>query len=223
VATCFKHPFFEEDEMELKFETLGNATLQLFENGTPLLATDPWLKGSAYFGSWGLDHPLTPSQIQNVVRSPYIWVSHGHPDHLHSESIQLLSKRSRILLPNHYDPEIKASFESKGFQVQTLRFKEWTRLTPSVRVICLEKMNQDAILMVEAGDALIVNLNDSPLHGEGPFIKKWIRSYPKSFLLALCSIDADMIHKQKEQERPAWDSFHGAPERSDEDGGIRLF
>lgn len=180
--------------MGLKFETLGNATLQLFENDKPLLATDPWLKGTAYFGSWGLDHPLTELQIQNVVQSPYIWISHGHPDHLHPESIKLLSENSRILLPDHYDPEIKESFESKGFPVQVLKFKEWTQLTPKVRVMCLENMNQDAILIIKAGDALIVNLNDSPLHGEGPFLRELIRLYEKSYLLALCSIDADMIN-----------------------------
>ena len=37
--------------MELGFETIGNATLIAFDNG-PVLATDPWIAGSAYFGSW---------------------------------------------------------------------------------------------------------------------------------------------------------------------------
>lgn len=187
--------------MDLKFETLGNATLQLFESGAPLLATDPWLKGTAYFGSWGLDHPLTESQIQNVIRSPYLWISHGHPDHLHPESIKMLSPKSLILLPDHYHPEIKESFESKGFHVRVMKFKEWIRLTPSVRVMCLENMNQDAILIIEAGETLIVNLNDSPLHGEGPFLKKLIRSYRTAYLLALCSIDADMFNKVDRQGR----------------------
>jgi len=185
--------------MGLKFETLGNATLQLFEDDRPVLATDPWLKGTAYFGSWGLDHPLTESQIRNVIQSPYIWISHGHPDHLHPESIEMLSRKSLIFLPNHYHPEIQESLVSKGFRVEVLKFKEWTRLTPTLRVICLENMNQDAILIIEAGDALIVNLNDSPLHGEGPFLKALIRSYKKSYLLALCSIDADMINIVGEQ------------------------
>ncbi|MBI3802458.1 MAG: MBL fold metallo-hydrolase [Nitrospirae bacterium] len=181
--------------MDLKFETLGNATLQLFENNAPVLATDPWLKGTAYFGSWGLDHPLAESQIRNVIDSPYIWISHGHPDHLHPESVEMLSRQSLILLPDHYDPEIKESFRSKGFRVWVLRFKQWTRLTRNVRVMCLENMNQDAILIIEAGDALIINLNDSPLHGEEPFLKKLIRSYKKTFLLSLCSIDADMFNR----------------------------
>ena len=38
--------------MQLGFETIGNATLIAFDEG-PVLATDPWISGSAYFGSWG--------------------------------------------------------------------------------------------------------------------------------------------------------------------------
>src|SRR3954452_12206658 len=41
--------------MDLGFETIANATLICHDDG-PLLATDPWLSGPAYFGSWGLAH-----------------------------------------------------------------------------------------------------------------------------------------------------------------------
>ena len=37
--------------LECGFETVGNATLILHDGG-PLFATDPWIGGSAYFGSW---------------------------------------------------------------------------------------------------------------------------------------------------------------------------
>src|SRR4051794_31492460 len=36
---------------ELGFDTIGNATLIAYDGG-PVLATDPWLDGPAYFGSW---------------------------------------------------------------------------------------------------------------------------------------------------------------------------
>jgi hypothetical protein len=38
-------------DARIKFETLGNATLQVFEADRPVLATDPWLVGTAYFGA----------------------------------------------------------------------------------------------------------------------------------------------------------------------------
>ena len=52
--------------MNESFETLGNATLQLFADGRPVLATDPWLVGTCYFGSWALDHALTDQQIRRA-------------------------------------------------------------------------------------------------------------------------------------------------------------
>src|ERR1700730_11394550 len=102
---------------------MGNALLQLcHSNGQPVLSTDPWLKGTCYFGSWAVDHALTESQIQKVISSRFIWISHGHPDHLHLESLQLFPRdgRPRILLPNHYSSEIRKFLESEGFLVQVL-------------------------------------------------------------------------------------------------------
>jgi hypothetical protein len=43
--------FLPMREHSMKFETLGNATLQFFRDGHPVLATDPWLKGTCYFSS----------------------------------------------------------------------------------------------------------------------------------------------------------------------------
>jgi len=48
--------------MQLGFETIGNATLIAFE-GRPVLATDPWIAGAPYFGSWGLSHAIPPEQM----------------------------------------------------------------------------------------------------------------------------------------------------------------
>jgi hypothetical protein len=61
----------------LAFETMGNATLVLLEDEAPLLATDPWLVGTAYFGSWALDHDLTPEQIGRVAAAPDVWTTSG--------------------------------------------------------------------------------------------------------------------------------------------------
>jgi hypothetical protein len=55
-------------------------------------------------------------------------------------------------------------------------------------------MNQDTILFLAVGDTLIVNQNDAPLMGEGPFIKKMVSKFKNSYLLALCSNNADMIN-----------------------------
>ena len=208
--------------MGMQFETFGNAIVQFSEDGKPVLTTDPWLVGTCYFGSWGLERPLTDEQIRRVQESPFVWISHGHPDHLHPESLDLLSpQRTRMLLPDHYDREIHATLTARGFDVTILPFKKWVRLSDRLRVMCLDNENQDGILVVEAGDALVVNLNDSPLCGEGYFLRRLIRRHassrsgerahrpkaeqraesPKTFLLGLCSIDADMLNVVDENGR----------------------
>jgi hypothetical protein len=52
----------------------------------------------------------------------------------------------------------------------------------------------DAILAIEAGGVLLLNKNDSPFCGEDAFFRKLVRRYAQSYLLALCSCDADMIN-----------------------------
>ncbi len=182
--------------MHLGFETLGNATIVFYENDRPILATDPWIEGTCYFGSWALDRPLTEAERQSVVDAEYIWVSHGHPDHLHPDSLALLPKDKKFLLPDHYDPEIRNFIASQGFSVTTMPYRQWHQLSPNIRCLCLDNENQDGMLVVEAGDSLIVNLNDSPLCGEVGFLKKLISQYdrPKTYVASLCAIDADMIN-----------------------------
>jgi hypothetical protein len=182
--------------MSVQFETLGNASVIVFENARPVLATDPWLIGTCYFGSWALDHPLSRLQIQNFIEAGWIWISHGHPDHLHDASLTMLPAGKKFLLPDHYDDDIISNLRERGFDVKVLPYRTWHSLTPAIRVMCIDNVNQDAILLIEADGALIIDMNDSPLCGEFRFLRRLIRRYPreKTFLLALCSVDADMFN-----------------------------
>ena len=182
--------------MRLGCETLGNASLVFREDDHVVLATDPWLVGTCYFGSWGLDRPLTPDELTTMQSSDYIWISHGHPDHFHVQSLALLPKGQKILLPDHYRHDIKTYLEGRGFEVGVLRYREWKQLSPSIRVLCLDNENQDAILLIEAGDNLVVNLNDSPLCGDRSFIREIVSHYDRArtYAAALCSNDADMFN-----------------------------
>ena len=182
--------------MNEKFETLGNATLQLFADDGPVLVTDPWLVGTCYFGSWALDHALTQEQIRNALNSDYVWISHGHPDHLHHESLDFFQPGQKFLLPDHYDPEISHFLSGKGFSVTIMKYREWLQISPTVKIMCLDNINQDAVLIAKIGDALLINLNDSPIAGEEAFLRNLVKKHPnaKTYLAALCSIDADMFN-----------------------------
>jgi len=85
--------------MNLGFETSGNAVL-VFHDSKPVLVTDPWVTGWAYFGSWGLSHEIPEQVMRAILESEFVWISHGHPDHLSPRSLDLLAGKN-FLLPGH--------------------------------------------------------------------------------------------------------------------------
>src|SRR5215207_7911621 len=130
----------------LGFDTIGNATLVAYDE-TPVLATDPWLAGDAYFGSWRLSHAVPDEQVAAIQASPYVWLSHGHPDHMHLPSLNQLRDKT-ILVPDHVGGRIHEYLLGDGFRVEVLRDRQWRALSPRVRVCCIADFNQDATLLV---------------------------------------------------------------------------
>lgn len=179
--------------MNLGFETIGNATLIAYDE-KPVLVTDPWIQGSAYFGSWTLTHAIPDAQRRAILECPYVWFSHGHPDHLNPESVPLF-KGKKILLPNHLNGRIHKDLVSQGFDVEVMPDATWKQISPRVRFMSIADLGQDAICLLDVGGRLIVNTNDCGENGWGTFVRKIVRQYPVSFLMSLSGYgDADMNH-----------------------------
>lgn len=186
--------------MDLGFDTVGNATLVVHDR-RPLLATDPWLEGSAYFGSWGLSHEIPAEQRAAIGECPFLWFSHGHPDHLNPTSLALLRGKT-ILLPDHVGGRIRRDLEAQGENVRVLPDRRWVQLSERVRVLCVADSFQDAILLVDVGGTLVVDLNDASDRGWGRFVRARVREAKRSFLLALASGgDTDLFHFHDESGR----------------------
>ncbi|HBP19890.1 MAG TPA: hypothetical protein DEA08_19130 [Planctomycetes bacterium] len=178
----------------LGFETVGNATV-VVHDGKPLLVTDPWLQGGAYFGSWAMSHEIPPDQRGHIAACRYVWISHGHPDHLSGESLELL-RGKKILLADHAGSRIARDLRELGFDVQVLPSKRWLTLSPRVRVQTLPDYNQDSILLIELDrEVLIQNINDAHDRGWWPYVRRLARGYPEVFLLRINGWgDATMIN-----------------------------
>ena len=181
--------------MKCGFETIGNAILTLYDNGKPVLVTDPWFTPQAYFGSWGQSHEIPPTQMQGILDAEYVWLSHGHPDHLNPESMpQLLGKK--ILLPDHVGKRIHDDLKEQGFDVQVMQDRRWYPLSERIRVYCISDLNQDAVLLAEVNGRLVFNRTDASDHGWENHVRKLIKRYPVSFMMGLSSRygDADMVN-----------------------------
>jgi hypothetical protein len=175
------------------FETIGNATVICYDD-EPILVTDPWIAGSAYFGSWGAPFEIPAAQRDAILRTKYLWLSHGHPDHTNSASLDLLSGKT-ILLPDHAGGRMARDLGQLGFSVQIMPDREWMPLSTNVKAMCIADYNQDAILLVDVGGKLLVDVNDAADRGWGRFVRKIVGGYRESFLLKLFGYgDADMIN-----------------------------
>jgi hypothetical protein len=186
--------------MDLGFETIGNATV-IVHDGGPQLATDPWLDGPAYFGSWALSHEIPDEQRAAIEAAPFLWISHGHPDHLCHATLGKL-RHKQILLPDHVGGRIARELTAEGFQVRVLPDGRWTELSPRLRVCSVADYAQDAALLIDLDGRLIADTNDASDRGAGDFLRRTAAKYEESYLLALTGHgDADLIHFLDEDGR----------------------
>lgn len=189
---------YKMKNIDVGFDTIGNATMICYDR-EPVLATDPWVQGSAYFGSWGLSHEIPEEQMKAIKDCKYIWYSHGHPDHLNWDSIDLFREKT-ILLPDHYGKRIFDGLQQAGYQVKVLADKKWYPLSDKIKVMCFSDIYQDAVLLIDINGTLAVNANDANrLLLWSKSARRVIRSYDRSFLLSLTGHgDAEMINFRDE-------------------------
>ncbi len=187
--------------MDLGFETIGNACLIAHDRG-PVLATDPWLTGAAYFGAWRLSHEVPAAQLANVRACKFLWISHGHPDHLSLPSLEQLRDKT-ILLPDHRGGRIARDLAEMGFRVRTLKCGEWFPVGDRCRIASLANYNQDATIVMDLDGHLVIDANDAGNRGSSRFLDRERRRFTKRTVLACLTGwgDADMINFFDEEGR----------------------
>lgn len=181
--------------MDLGFETCGNATLVVRDRDSPVLVTDPWVSGLQYFGSWSLPYRFTPEQTAAWPKAKWVWVSHGHPDHLNLESLRAFPQAT-ILVPAHRGGRIATELRAAGFKVLDLEDGRWYALSDRVRLLCFADWNQDATALIALGERCgILNLNDGLALGHRARLLAELAPFRRRFVLRLINYgDADMMN-----------------------------
>jgi len=177
----------------LGVQTIGNATLIAYDD-VPILSTDPWMGGDhyAYFGSWHLPYDIPNNIKEDIIKSKYIWFSHGHPDHINHDSLNLF-KNNKILISEHFGSRIYKDLKSENFNVLILKDREWVNLSKNISVMSITTDIQDGILLLRVNNDVFVNLNDAGPYSS-KFIKKQISKFRRRFLLSISSFEADMLN-----------------------------
>tara|TARA_B110000014_G_C20075600_1_gene561404 strand:- start:93 stop:1430 length:1338 start_codon:yes stop_codon:yes gene_type:complete len=177
----------------LGFETIGNATITVFDD-KPVLTTDPWIYGKPYFGSWIHAYKIPNQQLENIKNSKFIWLSHGHPDHIDPDSLDIFKDKT-FLVADHFGDRIFNDL-SKEFKCIKIKSNQWFNISENIRIKSFADWNQDSCLIIEIDKKdIIFNLNDGSALGWSAEIKKIISKYKSRFLLKLINWgDADMIN-----------------------------
>jgi hypothetical protein len=144
--------------MPVKIEYVGHACL-FIDTGDVKLATDPWFHGSSYCGQWHIfPRPVNAGILEG---SEVILISHGHEDHFHAPSLRALPKKAKVFYPYSWYGGTKPFLEQLGFSevVEAMPEKSY-RLTPETTVTYIANA-VDNIIVVESGEAVVVNVNDA--------------------------------------------------------------
>ena len=113
---------YNETEVELRF--LNHAALSMTYKGITLV-TDPWLFGPAFMTGWWLDHTSTEDSIQILKNADFIFISHNHPDHLHTETLELVDRDKKFIVGNFNSKSTEKYLRSLGFNnVNSFQFGE---------------------------------------------------------------------------------------------------
>jgi CMP-N-acetylneuraminate monooxygenase len=111
-----KNPFKDYcGDLAINLRYLNHATIAISFSGITLI-TDPWLFGPAFMTGWWLDQTSTEDSIEILKSADYIFISHNHPDHLHAETLEIVSKDKNIIVGNFSSKSTEKYLKSLGFR-----------------------------------------------------------------------------------------------------------
>jgi len=142
----------------MRIEYLCHSCLYIETEDTSLV-TDPWIKGGAYMNQWQLfPKPVDIAMLRNVKN---ILFSHGHEDHLHSESLGMLPMDARIYFPFQWRKGVKTFLKEMGFNhvTEAVSFKSY-HLSKDTS-ISFVGFALESVIIIEHKGKVIVNINDA--------------------------------------------------------------
>jgi len=152
----------------MRIRSVGHACLDITANGLSFL-TDPWWAGPAYAGQW---HAFPEPRPGDLEERPvdYLYLSHGHEDHLHLPTLRRLPRSATVLVPEFLAGGFADVLQGElGFRdVRVLRHGETVRLGRGVEATCYVNA-ADSMLVLSDGDRVLVDANDA-LHASPPAV-----------------------------------------------------
>lgn len=163
----------------MKITFLSHAALVIETDGITIL-TDPWWVGPSFGEQWW-NYPRSAGAELAGRKIDFIYISHGHNDHLHPETLATLNRDATVIVATgHWLEHVPKEL---GFKVREVGPDEEITLSHNVRARIMPTHSGDTLLAVSDGKEVLLNLNDA-LHSaprgiQNEFLKKLHALYPK--------------------------------------------
>jgi hypothetical protein len=147
------------EEHPLLTRFVGHACLETEVRGKRIVS-DPWWAGPAYTDQW---HPWPRPASEGLEARPidYLYLSHGHEDHLHAATLERLGRGATVLVPAFLTGAMDDYVRSLGFErVVAMQHGQRADLGQGVTATCYVNAI-DSMLVVEDGEEVLVNANDA--------------------------------------------------------------
>lgn len=141
----------------MKVTAIGHASILIDAHGKTLLS-DPWWRGPCFGAQWWI-HPRPCLEALGERRLDYLYVSHGHHDHLHPGTLRTLRERvGTVLVSSRIG--IAGTLRSLGFEVREVDDEEAVDLG-GLEVRIMQTHGDDTLMAVDDGTEVCLNLNDA--------------------------------------------------------------
>jgi hypothetical protein len=152
----------------MRTRCVGHACLEIEAGGLRLL-TDPWWAGPAYTHQWYPWPTPRPDGVQDRALD-YVYLSHGHEDHLHLDTLKQLQRGAVALVPESLSGPMDGFLRETGLfrEVKVLRHGEKVRLRDGLEATVYVNLT-DSMLVLEHGGEVLLNGNDC-LHASPPAV-----------------------------------------------------
>ena len=160
----------------MKITFVGHASVLIEAAGIAVLS-DPWWRGPCFGAQWWT-FPLPAPEVLDHIELDYIYISHGHHDHLHGGTLSTLNKRTKVLVSTQL--ELASSIRELGFEVIEVADDQDLSLANGVSCRIMQTHSGDTLMTLTDGSKVCVNLNDS-LHSASDVVQR-------EFVSRLCAI-----------------------------------
>ena len=152
----------------MRTRSVGHACLEIETSGLRIV-TDPWWTGPAYTNQWYAWPTPQPAGL-DTRPIDYLYLSHGHEDHLHADTLRTLRPGATALIPEFLVGSFGSYLRDElGFcQIIELKHGRTVTLRRGLRVTCYVNVT-DSILVIEDGDRVLIDANDA-LHASTPAV-----------------------------------------------------